>query len=111
VPTALSHPYCSITVTVQVVKTGITPPLATSNRLRVAEMGVPTVLEQKTTIVDIRLTHSKKPVAEHRGIRAPGVIEQVAPSAYDAGADAIGRRTRRKPGWRHRDIAAALSVW
>ena len=61
-------------------------------------------------IVDIRLTHSKKPVAEHRVIRAPGVIEQVAPSAYDAGADAIGRRTRRKLGWRHRDRAAELSV-
>ena len=60
--------------------------------------------------VDIRLTHSKKPVAEHRVIRAPGVIEQVAPSAYDAGADAIGRRTRRKPGWRHRGRATELSV-
>ncbi len=41
-------------------------------------------------VVDIRLTHSKKPVAEHRVIMAAGVIEQVAPSAYDAGADAIG---------------------
>src|SRR6266566_6619092 len=48
------------------------------------------VTPRDTVGVDIRLTHSKKPVAEHRVIMAAGVIEQVAPSAYDAGADAIG---------------------
>ena len=47
--------------------------------------------------VDIRLTHSKKPVAEHRVIIAAGVIEHVAPSAYDAGADAIGPANAAQP--------------